>query len=175
MRKRDRASTRATKESIPYCLGETAIFYCISTAPALSLLPSTQEGARALSYLHTQAHTHAHSVGKGDTVSTWKIWNAPMYFLFLARSGKESRTSPEVTTDLGTRLFARGCSFRVFARNDILSNLFLALRNGIRNAILNIYSFLFPERIRIKRVGKMNFPRVDYFYFVTSKRQQLSR
>lgn len=90
---------------------------------------------------HAQEGEGREGGGGGDTVSTWKIWNAPMHFLFLARSGNESRTSPEVTTDLGTTFSREAARFRVFARNDILSNLFLALRN----AGLNIYPLSFPR------------------------------
>lgn len=85
-----------------------------------------------------------------------------MHFLFLARSGNESRTSSEVTTDLGTTF-----SLLVSSICDILSNLFLALRNGI----LNIYSISFfaQPRTNGKNRGKINFPRLFLFRHIPRK------
>lgn len=86
-----------------------------------------------------------------------------MHFLFLARSGNESRTSSEVTTDLGTTFSLLVSSIC----EDILSNLFLALRNGI----LNIYSISFfaQPRTNGKNRGKINFPRLFLFRHIPRK------
>ena len=104
-------------------------------------------------------------------MSTWKIWNAPMHFLFLARSGNESRTSSEVTTDLGTTFsllrfeYLRGTiSFRIYFSRYVI---------GISQRHIK-YLFRLIPRPRLTRNGRYTeneFPKSRLFLFRHIARQ----
>ena len=64
----------------PIVSGKLPFFYCISTASALST-----GCAQVLAHPHTYTHVHTRTHAHGEPATTWKIWNAPMHFHFLAR------------------------------------------------------------------------------------------
>lgn len=76
-------------------------------------------------YLHTRVHTHTYS-GERDSVDLENLERADAFSLPCSL-GKRVKDKFGSYDRFRNDLFA--ASFRVFARNDILSNLFLALRN----------------------------------------------